>query len=109
MIKHIITAISTKLDGETCQTYEMTSPVVPDVGWALFERPPPSRLDKQARDFLVELFEMGRTDRNQRCSPQTAEVKLRDQFPTCEKCWLSVKQVLKIICLHLFLLIDHSD
>ena len=55
MIKHIITAISTKLDGETCQTYEMTSPVVPDVGWALFERPPPSRLDKQARDFLVEL------------------------------------------------------
>ena len=50
----------------------------------------------------MELFEGGRTDRNQRCSPQTAQLKLRDKFPSFEKCWLSVKQVdfhsFKIIC-----------
>ena len=88
-----ISAIGAKIEGEICQTYDATAPVIPNEGWALFERPPPGRLDKLARDFLVDIFEDGRKDKNQRCSPQSAELKLRDKFPDCENCWLSVKQV----------------
>ena len=71
----------------------MPSTAIPKEGWALFQRPTPSRLDPKARDFLVSLFDAGRKDRNLRCSPQSAELRLRDQFPNDEECWLSVKQV----------------
>ena len=62
-------------------------------GWALFERPPPTRLPVKAKDYLVELFEGGKMDKNHRVSPEVAELKLRDKFPRSEDCWLTKKQV----------------
>ena len=72
---------------------EVPSPSIPKEGWALFQRLAAGRLDPRAREFLVGIFEDGRKDRNLRCSPVTAELKLRDEFPDDELCWLSVKQV----------------
>ena len=74
-----------------------SSPAVPNKGWALFQRAPPSRLGTRPRDYLVQLFKDGKTDRNLRCSPQTAEEKLREKFRDSQDCWLSVRQVRKII------------
>ena len=65
----------------------------PTRGWALYDRPPPTRLNPQARAYLVELFEGGKLDKNRRVSPQEAENFLRQKFPTQEDSWLSVKQV----------------
>jgi hypothetical protein len=85
--------IGEKLQGEHCLRVEVPSPSIPKEGWALFQRMAAGRLDPRAREFLVGLFEDGRKDRNLRCSPVTAELKLRDEFPDEELCWLSVKQV----------------
>ena len=93
--------IGEKLQGEHCVQMAAPSPVIPKEGWALFQRTAPSRLDPRAREFLVGLFEGGRKDRNLRCSPPTAELKLRDQFPNDESCWLSVKQVQFILHLQI--------
>ena len=72
---------------------DQSSPAVPSRGWALFQHAPPSRLGTRPRDFLVLLFQDGKTDRNLRCSPYTAQEKLREKFPDSQDCWLSVKQV----------------
>ena len=85
--------IGEKLQGEHCLRVEVPSPSIPKEGWALFQRLAAGRLDPRAREFLVGIFEDGRKDRNLRCSPVTAELKLRDEFPDDELCWLSVKQV----------------
>ena len=52
---------------------EANTVLAPKMGWALFERPPPSRLNPVARSYLVELFQVGKDDRNKRVSPQEAE------------------------------------
>ena len=72
---------------------DQSSPAVPSRGLVLFQRAPPSRLGTRPRDFLVQLFQDGKTDRNLRCSPHTAQEKLREKFPDSQDCWLSVKQV----------------
>ena len=40
--------------------------------------------------YLVELFEGGKMDKNHRVSPEVAELKLRDKFPSSEDCWLTL-------------------
>ena len=62
-------------------------------GWALHERTPPSRLPIKAKEFLVELFEDGKINKNRRVSPDEAELKLRDKYPKTESYWLTKKQV----------------
>ena len=89
----IFLVIGEKLQGEICTIFQTPSTMVPVEGWALFKRSAPGRLDPRARIFLVSLFEDGRKDRNLRCSPPTAELKLRGKFPDEEDCWLTVKQV----------------
>ena len=72
---------------------DQSSPAVPSRGLVLFQRAPPSRLGTRPRDFLVQLFQDGKTDHNLRYSPHTAQEKLREKFPDSQDCWLSVKQV----------------
>ena len=93
LFKNYFIVINKKLEGESCSTFSDSSTATPSEGWALFMRSPNARLDPCAREFLVGLFTDGRKNKNLRSSPQTAEIKLRNQFPDCEKCWLSVKQV----------------
>ena len=82
-----------KMTGESLETFDENSVFVPKKGWALFERAVPTRLNFEARSYLVDLFEAGKTNRNHRVSPEEAELKLRDKFPTKEETWLSVKQI----------------
>ena len=65
-------------------------------GWALFDRSVPTRLNPEAREYLVEIFEAGKVNRNHRVSPEEAEMKLKNRFPLKEDSWLTVKQV--VIC-----------
>ena len=81
------------MTGENLESFQNGSEFVPAEGWALFDRPPPAKLNTAAREYLVELFEAGKQNKNHRVSPEEAEIKLRDKFPTSEACWLSVKQV----------------
>ena len=78
---------------EELVSVEARSPCAPTQGWALFERPPPSRLNPDARTYLVELFQGGKEYKNRRVSPQEAVLLLYKKFPTQEDAWLSVKQV----------------
>ena len=78
---------------ESLERFEENSVFVPKKGWALFEQAVPTRLNFEARSYLVDLFEAGKTNRNHRVSPEEAELKLRDKFPTKEETWLSVKQI----------------
>lgn len=82
-----------KLCGEDLEKFDGNSGFVPQKGWALFDRAVPARLNPEARKFLVELFEAGKTNRNHRVSPEEAELKLKNQFPSNEETWLTVKQV----------------
>ena len=68
-----------------------SSPYAPTQGWALFERPPPSCRNPDARTYLVELFQGGKEDKNRRVSPQEAVLLLYKKFPTQEDAWISVK------------------
>ena len=78
---------------EHLEKFSSESVFVPREGWALFDRPPPSRLNSEARVFLIELFNAGKENKNNRVSPEVAELMLRDAFPSKEVCWLTVKQV----------------
>ena len=51
---------------------------------------------RYTRAYLVELFEAGKANRNHRVNPEEAELKIRNQFPTKEESWLTVKQVMII-------------
>ena len=93
---YFTSVIREKLEGEKINRFPASSSLVPTEGWALFQRVAPGRLEARARDFLVSLFEDGKADRNLRCSPSSAEIKLRDMFPNDENCWLSVKQVVQL-------------
>ena len=85
-----------KLSGENLEQFEEESVFSPFKGWALFERAVPARLNPEARAYLVELFEAGKAKRNHRVIPEEAELKLRNQFPTKEESWLTVKRVMTI-------------
>jgi hypothetical protein len=80
---------------EHLEEFSAGSQFLPREGWALFERPPPSRLNLEARGFLIDLFNAGKENKNHRVSPGAAEVMLRDKFPIKTECWLTVKQVAK--------------
>ena len=88
-----MTGIREKMSNEVLEKFDKPSDFVPVEGWALFDRPVPARLNLEARAYLVELFEAGKTDRNRRVSPEEAELKLRNRFPLSEVSWLTVKQV----------------
>jgi hypothetical protein len=85
--------IREKMSNEVLEKFDNPSDFVPVEGWALFDRPVPARLNPEARAYLVELFEGGKSDRNRRVSPEEAELKLRNRFPLSEVSWLTVKQV----------------
>ena len=70
------------------------STFVPKEGWALSTRTGSARLQGEAKALVMEMFEAGRKNRNNRVSPQSAELKLRDSFPDREDCWRTQKQVL---------------
>lgn len=93
LISKFETGMRTKLSGEVLEKFDGDSVFVPAKGWALFDRALPARLDQDARAYLVELFEAGKSNRNHRVSPEEAELKLRNRFPTREESWLTVKQV----------------
>ena len=93
LISKFETGMRTKLSGEVLEKFDGDSVFVPAKGWALFDRALPARLDQDARAYLVELFEAGKSNRNHRVSPEEAELKLRNRFPTKEESWLTVKQV----------------
>ena len=82
---------------------------LPKEGWALFDRPAPSRLNAAARSYLVELFNAGKENKNNRVSPETAEMMVHDKFPTDEDCWLTVKQVNFLNILQFLFLFKSSD
>ena len=82
------------MSGEVLEKFESGSVFAPAKGWALFDRAVPARLNPEARAYLVELFEAGKSNRNHRVNPEEAEIKLRNRFPTREESWLTVKQVI---------------
>jgi hypothetical protein len=82
---------------EVLKKFDNPSDYVPMKGWALFDRSVPTRLNPEAREYLVEIFEAGKVNRNHRVSPEEAEMKLKNRFPLKEDSWLTVKQV--VICL----------
>ena len=77
---------------EHLEEFSNDSKFVPTEGWALFDRLPPSRLNLEARGFLIDLFNAGKENKNHRVSPGSAEVMLRDNFPSKTECWLTVNQ-----------------
>ena len=93
---YLMKGLRAKLSGENLENFEEESVFVPFKGWALFERAVPARLNPEARAYLVELFEAGKANRNHRVNPEEAELKIRNQFPTKEESWLTVKQVMII-------------
>ena len=80
----------------------------PKEGWALFERTPPSKLNPDARAFLVDIFNSGKENRNKRVNHDAAEIMLRDNFPGKQECWLSAKQVICVSLQFMTLLIQTS-
>ena len=79
--------------GEKLESFPSDCYFTPKEGWALHERPLPSRLNDESRRFLVDIFNAGRENKNNRVSPESAEILLHTEFPDNEECWLSVKQV----------------
>ena len=78
---------------EHLEIFPSKSDFVPKEGWALFERAPASRLNAEAKGFLVDLFNAGKANKNNRVSPESAELMLRDNFPSKQEFWLTVRQV----------------
>ena len=78
---------------ENLENLPSESDFVPKEGWALFERAPASRLNEAAKGFCVDLFNAGKANKNSRVSPESAELMLRDRFPSKQECWLTVRQV----------------
>ena len=54
--------IREKMSNEVLEKFDNPSDFVPVEGWALFDRPVPTRLNPGARAYLVDLFKAGKTD-----------------------------------------------